>query len=191
MNKHPKNLPPNHYLDKVEMSNAIRAYRQKCTECETAGLETPQIPEYIGQCLLDICTGFSMRPNFSGYSFREEMVSDAIVVCLKYVRSFDPDMVSKITGYLVSPLAYFTQCAYHAFINRITKEANEAKIKLELVKSMDLDTFSVNPGDDGEFQMDLNEFMKSIEKVTVKVKDTPIKEKKQRAKPISPLEVFL
>ena len=37
-----------------------------------------QIPNYIGESILLICNNLSRKPNFSRYTYKQDMVSDAI-----------------------------------------------------------------------------------------------------------------
>lgn len=71
----------------------------------------------LGKMLYDVANGLSHRPNFINYSFRDEMVSDAMVNMLKALngKKFD---VSR--GY--NPFSYFTCVAFHTFCTRIKKE---------------------------------------------------------------------
>jgi hypothetical protein len=141
------------YLDNKEFHNALVEYKQLCDKMAP---EVPQVPEYIGKCLVLIATNLAKRPNFSGYSWRDEMIGDAIETCLKYVKSFD---VTRGT----SPLGYFTQCCWYSFIGRITTEKKQSKIKRALVASAGFDTFSLQgQDDDGEFAMQYNDFLTSI-----------------------------
>ena len=49
------------------------------------------MPRYIGKCFLDIAEHLSMRPNFSNYMYREDMVMDAVENCVLYWHRFDPE----------------------------------------------------------------------------------------------------
>lgn len=71
----------------------------------------------IGLMIYKIANGLSHRPNFINYSFRDEMVNDAIVNMLKALngKKFDPTR-----GY--NPFSYFTCIAFHTFCTRIKKE---------------------------------------------------------------------
>ena len=91
-------------------------------EAEETGAPTPQISNYLGECILKIANHLSYRPNFINYTYREEMISDGIENCLQYIDKFDPAK-SK------NPFAYFTQIIYYAFIRRITKEKKQQSTK--------------------------------------------------------------
>ena len=105
----------NNFIDNKEMYAAFVDYRAKVDAAKEAGEPKPQVPKYIGKCFLDIAEHLSMRPNFSNYIYRQDMVMDAVENCLVYAANFDPTK-SK------NPFSYFTQVCWYAFIRRIGKE---------------------------------------------------------------------
>ncbi len=113
-----------HYVDNAEFLAAMIAWKKRVAEAEAAGIDRKEIgvTEYIGKCFLDIATHLSYRPNFIGYSYREEMISDGIENCLMYANNFDPEKSS-------NPFSYFTQIIYYAFLRRIQKEKKQQYIK--------------------------------------------------------------
>jgi hypothetical protein len=111
-----------HYVNNADFLTALLEYKEKCTTAKTGGKDDPQIPNYIGECFLKIANHLSRKPNFSSYSFRDEMVSDGIENCLMYFRNFD-ETKSK------NPFAYFTQIIYFAFLRRIMKEKKHLYVK--------------------------------------------------------------
>lgn len=88
----------------------------------------PQIPRYIGECLLKIATHLSYLPKFANYSSREDMIMDAVENSILYLYNFDPDYVSPKTGKKRNPFAYFTQISYYAFLRRIVRENKQKEI---------------------------------------------------------------
>lgn len=141
------------YIDNKKFYDSLVEYR---TLCKQNPEEIPRVPEYIGACFLKIANGLATKSNFSGYSWREEMVGEAVETCLRYVKSFDPDK-SK------NPFSYFTQCCWYSFIGKIQSEKKQSKIKRELIRYAGFDTFTLQGHDeDGEFTVNLNEFMASI-----------------------------
>lgn len=107
-----------------------------------------RISEYIGECILKICSNLAHKNNFNGYSYKEEMVSDAIENCLAVVDKYDSEKYS-------NPFAYFTQCAFYAFIRRIHKEKRQQEIKGSIIQDMlDEGLFALNGEDEaGEFDL--------------------------------------
>jgi DNA-directed RNA polymerase specialized sigma24 family protein len=84
-------------------------------KAEEEQTDKPRVPIYVGESIMKIATHLAYRPNFSNYTFREEMISDGIENCLQYIDNFDPAKSH-------NPFAYFTQIIYYAFIRRIQKE---------------------------------------------------------------------
>ena len=68
----------NNFIDNKEFYSAMVNYRQACLRAKENGDPRPQIPRYIGKCFLDIAEHLSMRPNFSNYMYRQDMVMDAV-----------------------------------------------------------------------------------------------------------------
>lgn len=111
-----------HYVDNKQLYACIVEYRQKVLEAKEKGTLRPQIPNYVGHCILMIANRLSTKPNFINYSYREEMISDGVENCICYIDNFDP---LKSTN----PFAYFTQIIYYAFLRRILKEKKQLYIK--------------------------------------------------------------
>jgi hypothetical protein len=110
------------YVNNKTLFEEMVKYKDKLKAAEEAGRQLPSVPNYVGQCFLQICNRLSTKPNFMNYSYRDEMVADAIENCVSAAHSFDPAKSS-------NPFAYFTQIAWNAFIRRIHKEKKQAYIK--------------------------------------------------------------
>lgn len=110
------------YVNNLDLLNAMIEYQKKCKEAEDSGEERPKVPEYIGLCIHQISNKLSTKPNFSGYSFREDMVMDGIENCLQYMHNFDANKTQ-------NPFAYFTQIIWYAFLRRIAKEKKQMYIR--------------------------------------------------------------
>lgn len=111
-----------HYVNNKQMLEALTLYREKRLAAEAAGTELPRAPDYIGKCLMLICERLSHKLNFINYSYRDEMVGDAIENCIQAIDSFDPKKSS-------FAFAYFTRIAWNAMIRRIQKEKKQSYIK--------------------------------------------------------------
>jgi hypothetical protein len=90
-----------------------------------------KIPNYIGDCIQRICNNLSHNPNFIGYTFREDMVGDAIENCIMAIKNFD-------TAKTENPFGYFTQIAWFAFLRRIAKEKKQLYLKYKNIQMMAL-----------------------------------------------------
>lgn len=112
------------YLNNPEFLKCIIGYKEKCKLHETQGKIKPRIPEYAGMCIQLISNKLSTKLNFSGYTYREEMVEDGIENAITYFDNFDPDKNQ-------NPFGYFSRVIWNAFLRRIEKEQKEQYIKLK------------------------------------------------------------
>ena len=122
----PKDKP--HYVNNADFSQAVVDY---CTEAQKARSEdkpTPIVTDYIAQCFLKIAEGLSHKANFVRYTYREEMVMDAVENCLKAIENYNLETATR-TG-KPNAFAYFTQISWYAFLRRIEKEKRQQDIKL-------------------------------------------------------------
>lgn len=71
----------------------------------------------IGSSIYKIATGLSFAPNFINYSYKDDMIGDAIVKMWTAITNKKFNIESEY-----NPFSYFTTIAFHAFINRIKKE---------------------------------------------------------------------
>ena len=170
------------------MRSALRSHREAFYKAESEGLPTPQVSNYLGECFMNIAKGLGMKHNFRRYSFLDDMVMDGVITCLKYIKSFDPDMVSKRTNKPVSPLGYFTQICFFAFLSRIQLEEKESIVKWELLIKTDIDSYTQD-ADEPDFQLNMSEFIKSLgpQKLIDKKSKKEKTDKKQTPSPLDQL----
>lgn len=121
-----------HYVDKAELYDHMVKYCEAREKAKTDGSELPRIDDYVAECIVKIATHLSYLPNFNGYTYRQDFVSDAIENCLSYIDNFDPKKSN-------NPFAYFTQICWYAFIRRIMKEKRQSIIKGKLIMGMPFD----------------------------------------------------
>lgn len=111
------------YINNKTLYGAMIHYKNELKEArEKRANREPVIPRYIGESILLICNNLAKKPNFSGYTYKQDMISDGIIDCVAAVDNFDPDKTN-------NPFAYFTQIAWNAFIRRIHKEKKQTYIK--------------------------------------------------------------
>ena len=144
----------NNFIDNKEMYAAFVDYRAKVDVAKEAGEPKPRVPKYIGKCFLDIAEHLSMRPNFSNYIYRQDMVMDAVENCLVYAANFDPTK-SK------NPFSYFTQVCWYAFIRRIGKEKRQIEICDKIISKSGFEEFFV--GDNLGTSSDFNSIKDVVE----------------------------
>lgn len=163
------------YVNNKEFYALLVEYREKCRIADEAGLPQPRIPEPIGNAFLMIATRLSSKGNFVGYTYKDEMVSDALENCVMAIKSFNPDK-SK------NPFAYFTQIIWYAFLRRIEKEKKQTYIKYKSLENAMLDESLDNEEGGAYNNFDItNEKMKPIIEAFEKKKNV---NKKKQAKGI-------
>lgn len=117
------------YVNNPDLLVALIEYKKRCQEAEDQGDELPKVPDYIGECIYQIATRLATKPNFSGYTYKEDMIMDGIENCLLYIGNFDPNKSS-------NPFAYFTQIIWYAFLRRIAKEKKQMYIRFKSSHNM-------------------------------------------------------
>lgn len=120
-----------HYVNNQELLKALVEHRKAIKVAKKNKTESPIVGEYIGMCFLKIAEHLSRKPNFMSYTFREDMISDAVENCIQYVNNFNPAK-SK------NPFAYFTQIIYYAFLRRISKEKKQLYVKYKATEMLGL-----------------------------------------------------
>jgi|SRR6056300_72762 hypothetical protein len=126
-----------HYVNNADFSNAVVEYVQSANEAKASNQTVPIVPNYIAECFLRISEGLSHKSNFIRYTYREEMVMDAVENCLKAIHNYDLSTATR-TG-RPNAFAYFTQIAWYAFLRRIAKEKKQQDIKLSYLSKVNVE----------------------------------------------------
>ena len=126
-----------HYVNNAQFSQSVVDYVTLVREAEKDNSPIPIVPNYIAECFLRISEGLSHKSNFIRYTYREEMVMDAVENCLKAVMNYNIDTATR-TG-LPNAFAYFTQIAFYAFLRRIAKEKKQQDIKWKYLDNADIE----------------------------------------------------
>lgn len=117
-----------HYIDNQKLYAEMILFTDKCKLAASKDEPRPKIPEYIGLAIYTIANRLASKSNFANYTYRDDMVSDGIETCIRYVDRFDPSKSDK-------PFAYFTQIIYYAFLQRIQKEKKHSYIKHKMLEN--------------------------------------------------------
>lgn len=175
-----------HYVNNKEFSQAVVDYTRECQIAEENNKELPIVPNYIAECFMKIAEGLSHKPNFIRYTYREEMVMDAVENCLKAVQNYNIDAATR-TGN-PNAFAYFTQISWYAFLRRIEKEKKQHDVKERFLTQAGIETLvanTTNPESNQVVQMYVDELRSRIDKIKdtdAQLKEFKKKEKKERKK---------
>ena len=174
-----------HYVNNAEFSQAVVDYVTTVQEAKKNESKLPIVPDYIAQCFLRIAEGLSHKSNFIRYTYREEMVMDAVENCLKAIENYNLEASTR-TG-KPNAFAYFTQITWYAFLRRIAKEKKQQDIKLKYLTKSGIENFVNNVhGDDMSQQVveafvdTLRDRIEKVRHVDAEVKELVQEEKKKR-----------
>ena len=174
-----------HYVNNKDLYAHIVKRKELIKQALAEGKDKPPLDNYLGECILKISNHLAYKSNFINYTFRNEMIGDAIENCVKVLDNFDPERGS-------NPFAYLTQIAYNAFIRRIQIEQKQQYIKGKLIEEMPLDElFAVQDqdGDDAGFHNQFIEYLR--ENNFIKTMDKNPKKAKKKMAEEEPLEQFM
>ena len=186
-----------HYVNNAEFSQAVVDYVTLVEQAKKSQTTVPKVPDYVAQCFLRIAEGLSHKANFIRYTYREEMVMDAVENCLKAISNYNLEAATR-TG-KPNAFAYFTQISWFAFLRRIAKEKKQQDVKMKYLTQSGIENFIINDHGDEMSQQVVDAFVDTLRDRIDKVKsqDTLIKEyaktekKKRTIKVDSDLSEFL
>ena len=181
-----------HYVNNAEFSAAVVVYCKTVIASRENETPLPIVPDYIARCFLRISEGLSHKSNFIRYTYREEMVMDAVENCLKAVLNYNIEAATR-TG-KPNAFAYFTQISWYAFLRRIAKEKRQQDIKMKYMTTSGIEEF-IMLGPDGDahdatsamtFIDTLKDRIDKVREVDTAVKEIVKKERKKRKRSIKP-----
>ena len=165
-----------HYIDNKQFLAALIEFKKEVNEAKNNEEQRPQVPDYIGDCFIKIANHLAYKSNFINYSFREDMILDAIENCLIYMDNFDPKKSS-------NPFAYLTQITYYAFLRRIQKEKKHLQTKYRYIESLDIEGIIRQAHDEGSYDNGFIRYLKQqADTAQQELHDTK-KDKKMTRKP--------
>jgi len=173
-----------HYVNNATFSQAVVDYVSHVEKCKKEQITLPKVPDYIAQCFLRIAEGLSHKANFIRYTYREEMVMDAVENCLKAISNYNLEAATR-TG-KPNAFAYFTQITWFAFLRRITKEKKQQDIKLKYLTKSGIESF-IDVGDEAaagdvasHFVDTLKDRIQRVRNTDTEIKEFVKKEKRRR-----------
>ena len=174
------------YVNNPDFLEALVEYKRQCKEAEDSGEELPRVPNYVGDCIFQIANRLATKPNFSGYTYKEDMIMDGIENCLLYINNFDPEKSS-------NPFAYFTQVIWFAFLRRIAKEKKQLYVKYKSSHQTIAMSGTFDGGEDLHMHLNtsadyINSYIEDYEEKLNKNKKKEVEEKTDDKKDASPNE---
>ena len=165
-----------HYVNNKDFSNAVVEYCTVLQEAQANETSLPIVYDYIANCFLKIAEGLSHKSNFIGYTYREEMVMDAVENCLRAIQNYNIEAATR-TG-KPNAFGYFTQISWYAFLRRIAKEKKQQDTKLKYLSQSGMEDYVVSGQMDVGSRQVVQGFIDTLKSRidAVKEKDTEIKQ---------------
>jgi DNA-directed RNA polymerase specialized sigma subunit len=104
---------------------------EELIRCQLAG----KISDKLGKMFLLLSKHYATKPNFSGYTYKDEMISSGVLACCVAFTKFDGNKSN-------NPFAYFTQCIHHSFLQVLNKERANQDIRDKLLIQAELNPSS-------------------------------------------------
>lgn len=106
--------------DKDYLSN--KEMFEELIKCQDIGA----ISDRLGKMFMILSKKYASKPNFSGYSYQDEMIAAGVLACCNAFNKFKREKTN-------NPFAYFTQCIHTAFLQVLNKEKNHQIIRDEML----------------------------------------------------------
>jgi len=111
--------------------NIVKTHlKEKIVELSEITRTDQQSYERFGEIILLMVKNILKKPQFSGYTFKDDFYSDAVYKILKYLGNFNHLLISEITGTNVNAFAYISQIIHNSvlfIINKKKKDSNDLK----------------------------------------------------------------
>lgn len=115
----------NNYCDNDRLRELIIQYKKEVKDYQRKNKtdKKPKMNDELGTEIYNIAVRFAARPNFNGYTFKDDMISEGIQSVLKYLHNYD-ETISK------NAFSYITQILFHSYVHVINQERKVQYIKL-------------------------------------------------------------
>lgn len=116
MPRRPKNPDTPAFTGKYYLTNATLL--PEVIKCRKAG----KISNELAKMLMLLTDRYSKSSKFGGYTFREDMVSEALINLCQNALKFDPEKSS-------NPFAFYTTSIHHSFLQFLNNEKKHRNIR--------------------------------------------------------------
>jgi hypothetical protein len=174
-----------HYINNKEFAAALTEHRKNWLASQEQGTPAPVVPDAIASQFLLLAKKLSTRFNFSGYSWKDDMISDAVISCLRSAHKFNSEVSPNAFG-------FFNILCWRAFVDVIKIEKEHSYIKAKMFYAIPEDSFDVQDQDVDDFSF-VQEFIPYFDVQDFEKKDQErrIKNKKKRLDAKEGLEALL
>jgi DNA-directed RNA polymerase specialized sigma subunit len=129
--------------------------------------EKGKLSDELAKMLMMLTRKYAQRPCFSGYTYKEDMISEALANLCQNALKFNPEK-SK------NPFAFYTSCINNSFLQFLNVEKKHRRIRDQLLIDMGENpsynfTEEHKSQQSGEFGAELNELKTNIEEAKIRV----------------------
>lgn len=169
------------YVSNIKLYEEYQQWYADLKSAEEENIDEPEVPAFIVDAMIRIAHRLSYKPNFINYSFKEEMISDALFDCVRYAKKFTLEISkTSCSGCKVSncknrifdkgcirksnPFSYITTICFRAFLRRIDAEKKQTYIKGKIISDFPMSEFLDTQAneDDTQFVNQYIEFMREV-----------------------------
>ncbi len=118
--KRPKNEEDTTTTAKYYLSNSI------LLPAVIASREQGKINSDLAGMLLMLASRYASKPSFANYTFREDMVAEALADLCKNALKFNPEKSS-------NPFSFYTSCIHNSFLGFLNVEKKQRRIKDQML----------------------------------------------------------
>lgn len=148
------------YINGKELHDELCVYYNAKQKSNANNTESPLISEKLGHAFLQIAIRMASRPNFSGYTYKDEMIADGVMQCILKVHTYDPARANVDSP---SGFAWCSQLIWNSFIARIKKEQHECSVKARLIRDKMSSEFVQHGVDSSNEDNSFIEFLKDVD----------------------------
>lgn len=100
-----------HYVTNAKLIPELEKYK-----------EDGKMSDELVNMLVLICKNYANIPRFINYTWKEDMVQEALLTCCKYLKNFDTEKSR-------NPFGYISKICEHSFHNYCNKQRKHSEIK--------------------------------------------------------------
>lgn len=155
-------------LDTPEVTAKYYLTNSKLLPAVIEAKEVGKLSNELAKMLMMLTRKYAQRPCFSGYTFKEDMISEALTNLCHNALKFNPEKSN-------NPFSFYTSCINNSFLQYLNNEKKHRRIRDQLLIDMG-ENPSFNFAEEhksqqagGEFGIELNELKTNIEEAKVRV----------------------
>lgn len=154
-------------LDTPEVTSKYYLTNSKLLPAVIEAKAKGKLTDELAKMLMMLTRKYAQRPCFSGYTYKEDMISDALTNLCQNALKFNPEKSN-------NPFAFYTSCINNSFLQILNVEKKHRRIRDQLLIDIG-ENPSYNFAEEhksqqsGEFGSELNELKSNIEEAKIRV----------------------